>query len=114
MISPILLYNSEIWDGYVKSGFKAWDGLQIERTHLQFCKRYLEVSNKASNVAYRAELGRFPLLITTNQRILNYLIYLQEKQPDAFVMQSFLISSELHTADKNSFYGSSYENFRRF
>ncbi|KAL9974166.1 hypothetical protein ACROYT_G011177 [Oculina patagonica] len=79
MISPILLYNSEIWGGYVKSDFKAWDGSQIERTHLQFCKRYLEVSNKASNVACRAELGRFPLLITINQRILNYLIYLQEK-----------------------------------
>ena len=61
MISPILLYNSEIWDGYVKSDFKAWDGSQIERTHLQFFKRYLEVSNKASNVACRAELGRFPL-----------------------------------------------------
>ena len=61
MISPILLYNSEIWDGYVKSDFKAWDGSQTERTHLQFFKRYLEVSNKASNVACRAELGRFPL-----------------------------------------------------
>ena len=46
MISPILLYNSEIWGGYVKSDFKAWDGSQIERTHLQFCKRYLEVSKR--------------------------------------------------------------------
>ena len=60
MISPILLYNSEIWDGYVKSDFKAWDGSQIKRTHLQFFKRYLQVSNKASNVAC-IELGRFPL-----------------------------------------------------
>ena len=34
MISPILLYNSEIWGSYVKSDFKAWDGSQIERTHL--------------------------------------------------------------------------------
>ena len=85
MISPILLYNSEIWGGYVKSDFKAWDGKQIERTHLQFCKRYLEVGNKASNVACRAELGRFPLLTAINQRILNYLLYFQNKQPDSFV-----------------------------
>ena len=119
MISPILLYNSEIWGGYVKSDFKAWDGSQIERTHLQFCKRYLEVSNKASNVAGRAELGRFPLLITINQRILNYLLCFQNKQPDSFVRQSFLISSELHTAGKNSFYSnlmkiSEYFNFGNF
>ena len=104
MMSLILLYNSEIWGGYVKSNFKAWDGSQIERRHLQFCKRYLEVSNKASNVAYRAELGRFPLIITINQRILNYLLYLQNKQPDSLVRQSFLISSDLHTAGKNSFH----------
>ena len=119
MISPILLYNSEIWGGYVKSDFKAWDGKQIERRHLQFCKRYLEVSNKASNVACRAELGRFPLLIAINQRILNYLLYLQNEQPDSFVRQSFLISSELHTTGKNSFYSnlmkiSEYFNFGNF
>ena len=48
-----------------------------------------EVSNKGSDVACRAELGRFPLLIAINKRILNYLIYLQNKQPDSFVRQSF-------------------------
>ena len=72
MISPILLYNSEIWGSYVQSDFKAWNSSQIERTHQQFCKRYLEVSKKASNVACRDELGRFPLIIAINQRILNY------------------------------------------
>ena len=103
MISPILLYNSEIWGGYDKSDFKAWDGSQIERTHQQFCKRCREVSNKASNVACRAQLGRFPQIISINQRILNYLLYLQSKQPDSFVRQSFLISSDLHTAKVKKF-----------
>ena len=111
MISPILLYNSEIWGGY---DFKAWDGSQIEKTHLQFCKRYLEVSNKASNVTCRAELGRFPLIIAINQRILDYLLYLQNKQPDSLVRQSFLISSDFHTASKNSFRISEYFNFDNF
>ena len=63
MISPILSYNSEIWGVYVKHDFKAWDNTPIEKTHLKFCKRYLEISNKASNVASRSELGRFPLII---------------------------------------------------
>ena len=39
MIFPILTYNSEIWGVYIKPDFKSWDSSQIEKTHLQFCKR---------------------------------------------------------------------------
>ena len=66
--------------------------------------------------ACRAELGRFLLIIAINQRILNYLLYLQNKQPDSLVRQSFLISSDLYTAGKNKFHSnlmkiSEYFNF---
>ena len=40
MIFPILTYNSEIWGVYAKPEFKTWDSSQIEKTHLQFCKRF--------------------------------------------------------------------------
>ena len=63
MITPILSYNCEIWGAYQKQDFKTWDSSPIEKTHLHFCKRYLEVSNKASNPACRGELGRFPLIV---------------------------------------------------
>ena len=77
MISPILTFrNSELWSAFVKSDFKSWDNSGIEKTHLHFCKRYLEVHNKSSNVACRSELGRFPLIIDINNKILNYLNYL--------------------------------------
>ena len=75
MISPILTYNSEIWSVYAKPDFKTWDGSQIERAHPQFWKRYLEVNNKASNIACKAELGRFPLNITINKKILKYHLF---------------------------------------
>ena len=71
MISPILTYNSEVWGAFVKSDFKSWDSSAIEKTHLQFCKRYLQVHNKASNIACRAELGKFPMIIDINKKILN-------------------------------------------
>ena len=58
MISPILTHNSEVWGDFVKSDFKAWDSSGIKKTHEHFCKRYLEVHNKSSNVACRSELGR--------------------------------------------------------
>ena len=47
---------------------------------LKFCKRYLEVNNKASNIACRAELGRLPLLIQVNQNIMKYYVYLNNKE----------------------------------
>ena len=70
MISPILTYNSEVLGAFVKSDFKSWDSSGNEKTHLRFCKRYLEVHNKSSNVACRSELGRFPFIIDMNKKIL--------------------------------------------
>ena len=70
MISPILTYNTEVLGAFVKSDFKSWDSSGNEKTHLRFCKRYLEVHNKSSNVACRSELGRFPFIIDINKKIL--------------------------------------------
>ena len=104
MISPILTYNSEVWDTFVKSDFKSWDNSPIEKAHLQFCTRYLEVHNKASNMASRAELGKYPIIIDINKKILNYLIYLQDKDDNSIVKQSLQISIELYNSGQNSFY----------
>ena len=104
MIFPILSYNSEIWGMYTKQDFKAWDRSPIEKIHLKFCKRYLEVSNKASNIACRAELGRLPLIIPINQRIMKYLVYLNNKDNDSIVKQSFLMSKNLHLINNSGFY----------
>ena len=84
---------------------ESWDNTQIEKSHLQFCKRYLEVSNKASNVACRAELGRFPLITAINQKIMNYSSYLLSKDNCSIVKQIFLMSQDpLHHAGEKSYY----------
>ena len=119
MISPILTYNSEVWGAFAKSDFKSSDSSAIEKTHLQFCKRYLEVHNKASNIACRAELGKFPLIIDINKKILKYLNYLREKEESSIVKQSLKISIDLHYNGHNSFYSSltkmtDYYNFCDF
>ena len=31
MISPILIYHSEVWGAFVKSDFKSWDSSAIEK-----------------------------------------------------------------------------------
>ena len=106
MISPILTYNSEVWGAFVKSDFKSWDNSRIEKTYLHFCKPYLQVHNKSSNVACRSEPGRFPLIIDINNKILNYLNYLQEKDENSIVKQSLKISVDLYHSGQNSFYSS--------
>ena len=63
VISPILLYNSEIWGAYADNDFTKWDKTQTEKTDLKFCKLYLGVNRKASNNGSRGELGKFPLII---------------------------------------------------
>ena len=76
---------------------------QFEKAHLQFCKRYLEVNNKASNIACRTELGRFPLNITINQKNVKYILYIQSKDEESLVKQASLMSFDLNCNGKNSF-----------
>ncbi|MCO0615720.1 hypothetical protein M8756_20930, partial [Lutimaribacter sp. EGI FJ00015] len=109
MVFPILSYNSEVWGMYTKQDFKKWDSSPIEKIHLKFCKRYLEVNNKASNIACRAELDRLPLLIAINQKIMKYFVYLNNKDNDSIVKQSFLMSKNLHSMN-NSGYFSNFIN----
>ena len=95
-----------MWGVFLKSDFRSWKDSGIEKTHLHFCKRYLEVLYKSSNVACRAELGRFPLIIDINKNILNYVHYLQRKDENSIVKQSLRISADLHHNGQTSFYSS--------
>ena len=77
---------------YTKQDFKKWDNSAIEKKiHLKFCKRYLEVNNKASNLACRAEHGRLPLVVPINKKIMKYFFYLNNKN------NAFLMSKNLHS-----------------
>ena len=90
---------------YAKPDFKTWDSSQIEKTHLQFCTHFSEVSlsNKASNFACKTDLGRLPLNSTINQKIFNYIVYIKSKDEESFVKQSFLKSFDLYCNGKSSF-----------
>ena len=89
---------------YTKKDFKAWDRSPMEKIHRQFCKRYLKVNYKGSNLACRAELRRLPLIIPINEKIMKYFIYLNNKDNDSIVQQSFLMSKNLHSVNNSAFY----------
>ena len=79
IIVPILSYNSEVWGIHTKKDFKKWDSSPIGKIHFKSCKLYLEVNNKASKKACGAQLGKLPLLIQINKKIMKYFVYLNNK-----------------------------------
>ena len=52
----------------------------LEKAHLQFCNIYLGVNKKASNIACRAEMGRFPAKLD-RRRHKNFEILDADKYP---------------------------------
>ena len=105
IISPILLYNAEVWGVYIKNDFNNWDKLPVEKVHLKFCKLYLGVGRKTSNIASRSELGKYPLIINVFKRIFKYVTHLNSLPETTISKQAFLISKDLFIKKCNSFYG---------
>ena len=62
------------------------------------------MNNKASNIACLAELGRYPLIFDINKIILKYISYLQSKEQSSLVIPSLMMSIDLHSNGKTSFY----------
>jgi len=104
LISPILTYGCEVWGTYQKQNFDIWDKNQIEKVHLRFCKYYLGINRKSSNIASRSELGRFPLKIFIDTLILKFYNHLITLPDDSIAKQSFLISKSLFSQAKLSFH----------
>ena len=78
LVSPILLYNYDIWGYLLKSVGNNYDKfvsrifderITPENMHNKVCKMALGVHSKASNHAVKGELGRFPLHLIMYTRI---------------------------------------------
>ena len=52
----------------------------------------------------RAELGRLPLIVPTNQKIMKYFVYLNNKNNASVVKQPFLMWKNLHSINNSGFY----------
>ena len=63
-VGSILNTATEVW-GFTKSK-------PIERLHLKFCKRILNVRSNSSSTAVYGDLGRYPLYVTRYVRIIKY------------------------------------------
>ncbi|MEE6528254.1 hypothetical protein FKM82_030350 [Ascaphus truei] len=84
IITPILLYGSEVWGPVTYPDSTKWDTSPTEILHLEFCKHLLQVHRSTSNNACRAELGRFPLLLTVQKRALTFWAHLNTSHPQSY------------------------------
>ena len=69
LVLPILTYSCEVW------GFENIS--DIERVHLGFCKQILKIRGNTPNFMVYGELGRFPLSIHINVRMIGYWLNLK-------------------------------------
>lgn len=89
VIKPIALYGSEIWGAQLSIDHRQWDKGPTELFHIQFCKDILGVHRTSSNMACRAELGRFPLSIEVNKRASKFWLHLAHSNSTSYHLKAF-------------------------
>lgn len=77
LVTPILNYGAEVW-GFCKAD-------QIERTHLQFCKRLLGVKSSTQNNFIYGELGRLDYQTQRYFIIIKYWLKVVNSEGHKFV-----------------------------
>jgi len=102
-VLPILTYGSDIWSLYSNQTLQKWDNCEIEKVHLRFCRHYLGVNNKSSNIACRAEIGRFPLKLFINRLTIKYFNHLITLPDESLAKQSLILSNNLYMKNKSCY-----------
>jgi len=72
LVSPMLLYGSEIWGIY---NYK-----EVDKLHIRFCKMVLCARKQTMNYAVLGELGRLPLSSIAKFRSIKYWLKIQDKK----------------------------------
>ena len=97
LVKPILLHGCEIWGPEILSYKTHFDKSTIEQVHIKFCKEVLNTPWYTENTAWRAELGRYPLLsIDTKASIFSYWQRLKHTAKKFSAMWSISVCNKLH------------------
>ena len=80
LISPILLYASEVWEPYLKLDYSKWDASPLEKVHTQFMKSILGINRSTTNLMVRGDMGRAPLKCQIISRNIKYINQTKNKE----------------------------------
>ena len=92
LVASVLSYGCEIW------GFSSAEC--IERVHRKFCKHILKVKMSTNNYALYTELGRHPLYIERQMRIIKYWLKLATDRNSNCILKS--VYNDMKTRTENS------------
>ena len=112
-MSPILLYNCEIWGCFLNSVGNNYDKfvsrifderITLENMHNKVCKMALGVHSKASNHAVKRELKPFRLHLIIYTRIFRYFLRLLTLQNNQILNSVLEINIHLNNVGKHSWF----------
>ena len=73
MVKPVLTYGGETWiqdfTNSIDFNENKWEKTPFEQTHTKACRNTLGIRANASGIAAKAELGRYPIIITSLIRV---------------------------------------------
>ena len=101
-VKPVLVYGSELWSIFNlnvsknstnASTFtleKCYKEFLPEKIHTRYCKFVLGVNKYASNLASKAELGRYSVIISALLQSIKYWLYLNDNLFEKYNRFSYL------------------------
>ena len=85
VVKPVLSYGCEVWMPLISSSSLA----ELEKVHLSFLRRLLDVPRSAASKHMYAETGRLPQSVAWWQQSLKYLQYLTTLNDDRLVHRAY-------------------------
>jgi hypothetical protein len=101
LVMPIIRYGAEVWSPfYIKrlndrNLLDLCEKLPLERIQIKFCKYLLGVHRKSTDIAVRAELGVYPVLIELLTHSAKYWLHLCNMKQTSLVKLAYFESHHL-------------------
>ena len=120
LVAPILTYAIEVWGPTLADTKKVtntqslksiMESPSIERLNVKLCKHVLGVSRKSCNDAARGELGRYPILLMSVHRCINYAKHCYSLPVDNFARASSTPLMDDSDLQQNFMWSSKISNF---
>jgi len=94
MVTPILVYSSEVW------GTRYYE--RIEKIQINFCKRIAGLNQNVTNFLALTECGRLPLSCTYMSRSVKYWAKLTQMNSQRYPKQCYIMLRRLDSAGKTN------------
>ena len=114
-VKPILLYGSELWSVFninmcrngIYPEFSLEKNIMMitcqKKIHSRFCKFILGVGKYTSNIASKAELGRYPLMIFALLQSIKYWLHLNKNPFDKYRKYSYATQIHIDGSAESTF-----------